>query len=71
MDIYMTNNIIAQVSGGEKRVLENHSTVAQVKATMGCTEGFTAMINGSPAADSDALDEGDFVSLSKAVKGGC
>lgn len=66
----MTNNVIAQVFGGEKKVLDGVSTVADVKAKMGCTANYAALVNGSPAADSDELSEGDFVTLSVAVKGG-
>jgi sulfur carrier protein ThiS len=66
----MTNNVIAQVLGGEKKILDNVATVADVKKLMGA-EGYTAAINGSPASDSEALSEGDIVTLSKAVKGGC
>lgn len=65
----MANNIIAQVLGGEKKVMDGVTTVADVKAKLGVS-GYTASINGSPANDQDALQEGEFVSLSQAVKGG-
>ena len=66
----MANNVIGQVSGGSKKVLDNVSTVSDVKRELGATEGYTAMVNGSPAQDNDGLYEGDVVTLAKAVKGG-
>jgi sulfur carrier protein ThiS len=65
----MTNNVIAQILGGEKRILDGVNTVADVKAKMGAS-GYAAAVNGSPADDSQTLSEGDIVTLSKAVKGG-
>jgi sulfur carrier protein ThiS len=65
----MTNNIIAQVMGGAKQILDGVNTVADVKTRMNA-QGYTALVNGSPADDSYALSEGDIVTLSKAVKGG-
>jgi sulfur carrier protein ThiS len=64
------NNIIVQVSGGTKQVLDGVYTVADVKRKMGTTEGYSASINGNPAQDGDSLDEGDVVTIAKAVKGG-
>lgn len=66
----MANNVIAQVLGGEKKVLDNVSTVRDAQTRLGA-EGYTAAINGSPANVDEALDEGDIVTFSKAVKGGC
>jgi sulfur carrier protein ThiS len=66
----MARNIIAQVSGGTKQVLEGMQTVGDVKRKLGLTEGYTAAVNGDPAGDDDELAEGDMVTLSKAVKGG-
>jgi hypothetical protein len=65
----MAQNIVSQVLGGNKRVLDNVHTVGDVKQAMGATN-HTASINGEPARDSDTLADGDFVSLSQAVKGG-
>ena len=66
----MANNIIAQISGGSKQVLDNVDTVAQVKTKLGAEAGYTAAINGDPADDSELLEDGDVVTLAKAVKGG-
>lgn len=66
----MSNNVIGQVAGGEKKILDNVHTVADVKRSLNVSEGYTAAINGDPAEDNDDVSDGDFVSLSKAVKGG-
>lgn len=66
----MANNIIGQVAGGTKTVIDNVGTVQEVKQRLGATEGYTAAINGSPADDSQSLNDGDMVTFSKAVKGG-
>ena len=66
----MANNIVAQVLGGEKKVLDGCETVGDVKMKLNAS-GYTASINGEPARDADELNDGDFVSLSQAVKGGC
>lgn len=65
----MAQNIVAQVLGGEKRVLDNVHTVGDVKAQLGAAN-YTASINGEAASNADTLADGDFVSLSQAVKGG-
>lgn len=66
----MANNIIAQISGGSKQVLDNVYTVNEVKIKLGAEAGYTAAVNGDPAEDSEALEDGDVVTLAKAVKGG-
>lgn len=66
----MAKNIIAQVSGGTKQVLDGVTTVAEIKRQLGVSEGYTAAVNGDPAGDGDTLQDGDMVTLSKAVKGG-
>ncbi len=65
----MAKNIIAQVLGGDKKVLDDVNTVGDVKAKLEATS-YTATLNGSPASDDESLEDGDFVSLSQAVKGG-
>lgn len=65
----MAQNIVTQVLGGQKKVLDNVHTVGDVKAQLGATN-YVASINGETAKDSDTLQDGDFVSLSQAVKGG-
>lgn len=66
----MANNVIAQIQGGSKQVLENVDTVADVKRKLSASTGYTAAINGDPADDSESVEEGDFVTLAKSVKGG-
>lgn len=66
----MANNIIAQVAGGQKRVLDNVATVADVAAQVGASAGYTASVNGAPAEFTQGLDENDMVTFAKAVKGG-
>lgn len=65
----MAQNVVAQVSGGSKKVLDGVETVGDVKSQMNAL-GYTASVNGDPAQSSDTLQDGDFVSLSQAVKGG-
>lgn len=65
----MAKNVIAQVLGGEKKVLDNVETVGDVKQQLGVT-GYTATVNGDTQSDGYDLEDGDFVSLSQAVKGG-
>jgi hypothetical protein len=70
-DITMANNIIGQVAGGSKQVLDDVRTVADVASKLGAATGYTASINGSPADMADSLDDGDMVTFAKSVKGGC
>lgn len=65
----MANNVVAQVLGGEKKVLDNVNTVKDVTTQLKVT-GYTATTNGETAAEDDELRDGDFVSLAQAVKGG-
>jgi sulfur carrier protein ThiS len=65
----MANNVIAQVQGGEKKILENVETVADVRAKMSAT-GYAASVNGEPADDSDEVSDQDFISFAVATKGG-
>ncbi len=70
MEKQMANNVVAQVVGGDKKVLDNVSTLSEVKSKLGYPT-YTGSINGEPAADHDDLDDGDFVSLSQPIKAGC
>jgi sulfur carrier protein ThiS len=65
----MANNVVAQVLGGTKQVLDNVHTVLEIKEKLNAHK-YTAAINGDSASDDDSLNDGDFVSLSQAVKGG-
>ncbi len=66
----MASNVIAQVLGGNKQVLDGVDTVFDVKKKLDVATGYTASVNGNPATDDQELDDNDFVSLSQAVKGG-
>jgi sulfur carrier protein ThiS len=65
----MANNVIAQVLGGAKQVLDNVNSISDLKQKLNLAQ-YTATLNGSPAADDENLTDGDFVTLSQAVKGG-
>lgn len=65
----MARNIIAQVLGGEKKVLDDVHTVGDVTQKLGVS-GYTATVNGDQQKADYQLEDGDFVSLSQAVKGG-
>lgn len=66
----MAQNVVAQILGGSKQVLDSVQTVMDVKNKTNTATGYTATVNGDPANDSYQLEDGDFVSLSQAVKGG-
>ncbi len=65
----MASNVIVQVLGGSKKVIDNVNSIADIKAQLGVS-GYTAQINMEPASDNEQVSDGDFVSLSQAVKGG-
>lgn len=64
----MANNVVAQVMGGSKQILDGVSTVQDVKTKLN-VPNHTAAVNGDTASADHALEDGDFVSLSQAVKG--
>jgi sulfur carrier protein ThiS len=66
----MGKNIVVQVLGGSKQVLDYASDVADAMRQTNTSSGYTATVNGETAKTNDALEDGDFVSLSQAVKGG-
>jgi hypothetical protein len=65
----MAQNVITQILGGDKKVLDGVQTIGDIKKAL-AVSSYTATLNGSPASDSDSVEDGDFVSLSQAVKGG-
>lgn len=65
----MAQNVIAQVLGGRKKVLDGVSTVSDVRREMSLGANYTASIDGEAARDADAVSEGQFVSFSESVKG--
>lgn len=66
----MARNIIAQAVGGQKRVLENVSTVGEARSALGLDAAYSADVNGTGSKpDSFILNEGDFVAFAPQVKG--
>ena len=66
----MANNVVAQVQGGNKVVLDDVNTVGEVAAKLNASEGYAASVNGDSASFSDELEDSDVVTFAKAVKGG-
>lgn len=66
----MSKNIIAQVAGGKKEVLDDVRTVGDAATKVGASSGYTAAIDGDCAEFSRILEDGQMVTFAKAVKGG-
>lgn len=66
----MANNIIGQVAGGSRTVLDGVETVKDVALKLGVGAGYTAAVNGDTAELEEELNDQDMVTFSKAVKGG-
>lgn len=65
----MAKNVISQVLGGAKKVLDNVNTVSDIRRELGLGTQYRASIDGSPAQDGDSVRDGNYVSFSEAVKG--
>lgn len=65
----MAKNVIVQPLGGTKQVLDDVRTVQDITTKLNLT-GYTATVNGGQQSPDYKVDDGDFVSLSQAVKGG-
>lgn len=65
----MAKNVIAQALGGQKKVLDEVYTVADVRRNLGLGANFRASIDGTSAEDRDSVRDGNYVSFSEAVKG--
>lgn len=65
----MAQNVIAQVVGGTKKILDDVETVGDVKKALGVTD-YTANVNGDPADDGYELEDQDMVTMAKPAKGG-
>lgn len=63
-------NVISQVLGGDKAVLDDVSTVADARERMGLSADYSATVNGEPASGDTGLRDNDFVAFSRKVKGG-
>lgn len=66
----MANNVVGHVIGSDKKVLDEVSTVADVKSKLKIGADYTASLNGQQASDSEEVSAGDYVTFSRAVKGG-
>jgi hypothetical protein len=65
----MAKNIIGQVVGGTKKVIDLANTVGEVRNQLGVSSTYKAAVNGEPASnDSQTLRDQDYVSFSEAVK---
>ena len=62
-------SVAAKVVGGSLKEF-SASTVSELKDLMGLEGSYTAQINGEPADMDDYLEDTDFVTFTKAVKGG-
>lgn len=63
-------NVVASVVGGEPMRLDDVNTVSDVLDAMELEEGYVCMRNGEPAGLDTLLNDEDFISLSRPVKGG-
>ncbi len=66
----MANNVIAQVVGGKKTLMEDGvSTVGDVRKALGIGANYQGAIEGVAQPDTASLSDGQFVSFSEQVKG--
>ena len=65
----MPFDVMAQVAGGSKQIVYGVGTIGEVKKSLNLPD-YAAAKNGESASDNDSLSEGDFITLTKAVKGG-
>ena len=63
------NNVIAQATGGQKKIVDNVATVGDVKTQLGLSANYVGSVNGQPANDTDSVKSGDFVTFAEKVKG--
>lgn len=66
----MASNVIGHVIGSDRKVLDSVDTVGDVREKLGIDANYAASVNGDPADDSDELEDQDYVSFSRQVKGG-
>lgn len=66
----MAKQVTVIVSGGSPQVLNDVSTVGDIKERLG-KQSFLAKVNGESADDEDELDDYSHVTLAENVKGGC
>ncbi len=61
--------VTIQVLGGEAKVVEGVSTVAEAMAKAGISGKYTASINGDAATLDSDVEDFEFITLSESVKG--
>jgi sulfur carrier protein ThiS len=66
----MAMNVIGQQLGGDKLVCDNVETVGAVRRKLNIPADYAAAVNGDSASDNTAVDDNDFVTFSRKVKGG-
>ena len=66
----MVNNVIFQVVGGQKKVLDNVETISDIKKAVNLEGNYTFLVNGETVSSDYEIEEGDIVTASQAVKGG-
>ena len=67
----MAQNVVAQVLGGKKELIDDVDTVAEVAAKMDISmDTHAAAVNGDAAEADTDLEDSDFVTFTKKVKGG-
>lgn len=63
-------SVAGKVIGGTLKEYSGVSTVQDLASVMGLEGSYTAQVNGEPADFGDYLEDTDFVTFTKAVKGG-
>jgi len=64
------DNVIAQVLGGEKVVVDQVETVQDVLNQLELSGSYACSVNGEPESPEFQLCTGDYVTIAPAVKGG-
>ena len=63
-------SVAGKVIGGTLQEYAGVNTVSDLASAMGLEGNYTAQVNGEPADFGDELKDTDFVTFTKAVKGG-
>ena len=63
-------SVAGKVIGGTLKEYSGITSVSDLAGAMGLEGNYTAQVNGEPADFSDYLEDTDYVTFTKAVKGG-
>jgi hypothetical protein len=63
------SNIVAQVTGGQKKIVDNVTTIKDLRLQMNLADNYVATMDGTPVNDNDYIKEKAFVSFAEKVKG--